>query len=576
MVIGKDIVWVGIFMVGWLALGSLLTGAMWQELPVRLVLANILLVAGRYFFQSKRLYWQTTGIFLAIGVSVLIIGVISNINMELKLAVNSEIFIICLAETITILPNCIEMKYVRLLLSLILWGGFISIACLFWLYYIAENAWLGYEAILAIIQTNSAEAADYIQMHNIEAMVFLIVLSLAMLTILGYQIMQNRCLRRLDKKMRCLLMVFMICSLSMLLGKNCFTMLFINTYRGFEEYNNFKVARDMRIVDISPEDLYTDDEKGVYVLVIGESETRAHMSAYGYPQATTPWLKDMADEDKAILFTQAYSCHTHTVQVLSYMLTEKNQYNDIAQASAASLVEVAKAAGYKVVWISNQVHYGVYDTPTSVIADVADQQIFINNNVGGTTNTDYVDEKLIDTLDKVELSDKTLVIFHMMGCHGAYENRYPAKMTKFAGDGDVAHYDNAVYYSDVVLERLYEKLKTVPNFQGMVYLSDHGEAVEENLGHNSAKFVPVMSQIPLFMIFSSSYRQMHNYRYQNLWKSKDKPFTNDLLYNTMSGIMGISYRGHDELQNDLSNAAYDGNIEKFRTLYGKVKIKDIN
>ena len=44
----------------------------------------------------------------------------------------------------------------------------------------------------------------------------------------------------------------------------------------------------------------------------------------------------------------------------------------------------------------------------------------------------------------------------------------------------------------------------------------------------------------------------------------------------MLGLMEISYRGHDELQNDLSNAAYDGNMEKFRTLYGKVKIKDIN
>ena len=44
----------------------------------------------------------------------------------------------------------------------------------------------------------------------------------------------------------------------------------------------------------------------------------------------------------------------------------------------------------------------------------------------------------------------------------------------------------------------------------------------------------------------------------------------------MAKVTSLRHAIFYELQNDLSNAAYDGNMEKFRTLYGKVKIKDIN
>lgn len=52
-------------------------------------------------------------------------------------------------------------------------------------------------------------------------------------------------------------------------------------------------------------------------------------------------------------------------------------------------------------------------------------------------------------------------------------------------------------------------------------------------------------------------------------------FTNDLLYNTLLGIMGIHYRGHDESWNDLTSPDYDNNEDRFSTLYGRVMIKDI-
>ena len=576
--IGKDIVFIGILMAFWLLLGTFLAGQAVYSFPARLLAANILLVIGRYFCKSQRLYCQMAGLFLGIGISLFLLRGFLGLNMEWNAAVNSELFLVALSSILAAFPSCIGWKWLRLVLAIILWGCVLLLASLFWMYYIAENAWLGFEAILAIVQTNSGEALEYARLHGSFGLLFIAILFLAFFGYFGYQVVQRGGVRIKNKKALCLLLVFAIYNIAMvnnMLAKNCFATPFINAYTGFKEYNAFKAAREMRQVEVNPADIFSEDEKGVYVLVMGESETREHMSAYGYTELTTPWLDGMAAKNEGILFTQAYSCHTHTVPVWSYALTDKNQYNNIDAANAISLVEAAKAAGYEVIWLSNQVHYGAWDTPISVIADAADQQVFLNSSVGERTDTDYFDGKLLESMDKANIKDRTLLIVHLMGCHGLYEARYPKEIAQFAGDSDAAHYDNAVYYNDMVLKGLYDKARTLPNFQGMVYLSDHGEAVEEGLGHNSGKFEPVMAKIPLYMIFSEQYQREHRERYEHLLQARDKVFTNDLLYNTLLGIMGIHYQGHDEQQNDLSSGAYDSNKDRFTTLYGKIKIKDI-
>ena len=104
---------------------------------------------------------------------------------------------------------------------------------------------------------------------------------------------------------------------------------------------------------------------GVFVLVIGESETRNHMQVYGYDRETTPWLQDQRENRENITFSNAYSNHTHTVPVLTYALSENNQYNEIALQDAYSIVEAANAAGYETYWLSNQRKLGAWDTPVA-------------------------------------------------------------------------------------------------------------------------------------------------------------------------------------------------------------------
>ena len=174
---------------------------------------------------------------------------------------------------------------------------------------------------------------------------------------------------------------------------------------------------------------------------------------------------------------------------------------------ASSIIDVAKAAGYNVIWLSNQIKYGLYDTPTSVIADAASEQFFTSDSIENTYN---YDDALLKKLNSFDLSGKTLLIVHLMDCHSDYKDRYPSQMKKFEGDNIIDQYDNAVYYNDNFMNGLYENVMNQPNFKGLVFFSDHGEDVEDNLGHNCGNFRPVMAKIPLYMIFSPSYISAFN------------------------------------------------------------------
>lgn len=575
----KNIVLCGGLMGVWTVLIKLSANTGINGFSWRLLLITMLVVLGRYFYRSERLYLKLIGSLTAVALSVLYIGFKAEISMPWGLIADSITFILSIAAVAATVPNCFNKGYQRILAAVPLWGVVFLLASIFWLYYFAEGSWLSGNAILAIMQTNFSESAEYVKIHFSAAGIIGILILASLFGYLAHDVKQNGGIKASNSKIKLLLVIFVLYNTTIvgnIFIKNLWTGPFINAYRSLEEYNIFRAQKEQRQININPAMITADNENGLYVLAIGESETRKHMSAYGYAKPTTPWLTEMANSGQALLFTKAYANYTHTVQALAYALTAKNQYNDMEVAKAVSLVDVAKAAGYKVIWLSNQEHYGIYDTPTSVIADAADQQIFINHTVDGMgRTTDLYDESLVKELSRAGINNKTLLIVHFMGCHGGYNSRYPYDKAIFGRADDVECYDNAVHYNDWVMENLYDKLKSVPNFKGLVYFSDHGEAVEEKLGHNSDQFRPVMAKIPLYMIFSAAYKQEHSDRYQNLLQSVDKTFTNDLIYDTMLGIMGIHYQGHDERQNDLTSPYYDSNMDRFKTLYGKINIKDI-
>jgi len=314
--------------------------------------------------------------------------------------------------------------------------------------------------------------------------------------------------------------------------------------------------------------------KGIYVLVIGESETRNHMSAYGYQRETTPWLTQFAKDPGTLLFKNPYSNHTHTVPVLTYALSEKNQYNQVPLAKAYSLIEIANAAGFDTYWISNQERYGAWDTPVAEIASTAKHQVWLNGEVGANIKTAYLDEELPIKTPDLKNVENALIVFHLMGEHLTYADRYPAVYQKFDESGTKRdEYDNAVLYTDFVLSRIYDLVKDNPHFQGLIYFSDHGEEPDLGKGHESTKFTNQMSRIPFVAHFSDSYRSANPALFETLKGQENDYWTNDLVYNFMTEIMGIQSFPVNEPNLTLGNPAYDRTKDNVRTLHGERKIE---
>jgi len=346
------------------------------------------------------------------------------------------------------------------------------------------------------------------------------------------------------------------------------------TRKGYALYEEFEKNREARMAHVKKLVPSREANKGVYILVIGESQNRHHMSAYGYDRKTTPWLDTMINKPEAVLFTRARACHNGTMGALSYALTAKNQYNDVKLEDAVTLTEAARSAGFYTVWMSNQIKYSVHDTPTTVIASETDKQVWVNHHLGETTQIDVFDGALVNELSKLERSDRMLIVVHLMGNHIRYSDRYPVEFAQFSGKGgEVDTYDNSMLYNDYVMQQLYETVSGWPDFAGIMYMSDHGEDPDAGWSHDGTHFSWEMIEIPLYMIFSDEYIKEHSVFVEALKRAKDKPVTNDLMFNMVMSVLGVDYTELYEPVNDISSEKYDANPERFMTRRGEKKIE---
>lgn len=563
-------------------LGVLLTGD-WICKGSKSMLAAVVLIALASFAAKKYgRYFATATLVFAVLFSPLAVKVLAGETLTGPQFYCYAAFCLCLADLLAALALLAGRRHgtARLAVTLLLLPLVLSVG-LIWCYYFDADALMTTDTVLAIMQTNLGEAREYLSEH-----VNFAVAAAVALTGLLYAA-QVRMLARLELR-RGRLPAYLLLSLAVL---GCGTLMYrqrrnfimdrlyykINLYIRY--YRDFAGQRDYRLqTAIRSLGIQGTSTPGIYLLVLGESQNREHMQAYGYERPTTPWLAQMRNDRHFLLFEKAYSCYPHTVRSLTYALTAKNQYNDLNYKNAVTLLEAAEAAGFSTVWLSNQSHYSPWDTPITVIASEAEQQYWLNGNVGkdwieaGWTN--FFDGALADKLTNIKLTDKTLIVVHLMGNHGAYNERYPKNFAVYKGKNRLDAYDNSILYNDYVMERLFNRVKDLPGFQGLIYCADHAEAVREGSGHDATRYVPAMTRIPMYMYFSDSYVRNNKDKFTLLRQAQRKYFTNDLLFNVVLSVMGIKLEGFYEPRNDLAGAAYDGDRERFRTLHGGKRLEE--
>lgn len=328
--------------------------------------------------------------------------------------------------------------------------------------------------------------------------------------------------------------------------------------RSVQYYNAYRFDVNGKPKYIEATSSYPGDE--TFLVIIGESQNRKHMSAYGYSRDTTPWLAAQRANDNFVIMENGYACNTLTMLALSQALTEKSQYNHKALDKSYSLIDIAKAAGFKTYWISNQAQYGSYNTPITLIANCADEKIWLNSDSSASSS---YDEKVLPALLSINSKGKKVIFIHLYGNHWEYNHRYPhEKYGKFDNSsyaGKVVDlqklnaYDNSMYYNDCVTEKIFQYAKQNWNVSSIAYFSDHGEAVVSNNKHIPSKYEDDMGTVPVYFYFSDEYIKAHPAIVARTKKNKDIYFTNDMMYDALLDLWGITTPYYNAKENFLSN-----------------------
>jgi len=327
-----------------------------------------------------------------------------------------------------------------------------------------------------------------------------------------------------------------------------------------------------------------------YIVVIGESLGREHMSLYGYHRKTTPNLDSLKEKKELLVFNNVVSNHTHTTQTLTYALTSANQYNEETLADRISIINLLKAAGFNTAWISNQVRYGIWDNHVGVIADNVDHKIYFNKYVGKTFKNKNNDEIVLDAVEDL-LGDSwpgnNIIFVHLIGNHFPYGDRFTAPFEKFKENLSIGEfgktgnhknrinkYDNSVVYNDHIINQLIKLLhNSNRDVKSLVYLPDHGEEVWERKNHQSKLFTYSMVESPLIIWLSENYKTKYPVVYKNLENSLDSYWSNDLFYNLLIGLFDIETTEKED-QLSLTNESYTLPVSDIKTLHGKKNYVD--
>lgn len=410
-------------------------------------------------------------------------------------------------------------------------------------------------SIIAIQETNIKEAVEYVLAYVGIFKTFLVLL--VSVAIFCFFLYYNRYYVHYveNNKMIWCALVFVIplaVYMPHLMQKTSFFSMWNEVYQYRQKEASFKQNYQNRYdgLVLSSKSLLPMTTPGSVIIVIGESASRNYMKAYtpDFPYDDTPWLSSLKKDKNFIVFNNVYSCYNQTSIALSQVFTEKSQYNDKDFSDSISIIDVAKKAGYHTCWLTNQGGVSKDDTPMTLLMNTADY----HDSPQIDTRLQY-DGDLLPLLKKINSDDNNLIIVHLMGSHALYQTRYPSNKKVFDLSTPEGNYANTILYTDEILASIFNYAKEHLKLQVMIYVSDHGENVYHGHHPNIKTFDNV--RIPMFVYLSPEYQ--YNYPSQShiLRSHQDEYFTNDMMYNTISGILNAQSNHYDERE-DFSSPNY--------------------
>ncbi len=326
------------------------------------------------------------------------------------------------------------------------------------------------------------------------------------------------------------------------------------TFSFINKINLYKEAMQ----EIAPRKVHANStytkSRQTFVLILGESCSRRHMSLYGYSRKTNPRLEKRND---LIVYNNVVSPYSNTLNSVLSMFSESNLEQKLSFGNCVDIIDIFHSAGYKTYWISNQSPIGIWDNLVTVFAKKSDYFKFVNttsNSSFEATLTISYDSKLFNPFASALNEDvgKKFIVLHLMGSHSSYSKRYPADFNVFSGSNKkketIAEYDNSVLYNDFIVDSLLNILIT-NDFQqqnsitAAIYLSDHGENIYDELdrvGHDYSKELPKANvDVPFIVWLSPALINLNTDKATIIKSNISKPFVSDDLFHSIMDLSGI-------------------------------------
>lgn len=383
-----------------------------------------------------------------------------------------------------------------------------------------------------IIATNSSEVQDFMRMYVLpQHYVFFVCILLSVAFVYN---LSERLRFSINTRIQKIVSILLILFTLAIARNNHVMSVYWEGMRSFD----FDHVVDLSLYFSNPDiDCDTNTLPERVVVIIGESFTSAHSSLYGYSLCTNPELEQLRQDSLLFVFDQVCSPATHTIQSFKLILNTQ-QRSDSTKTKwyrSLTLIELLSKLNYHTNWLSNQGESGFYDCLSTSFARICDYSCFT-----GSLFQEGYDEQLI-SID-IPNESRQAVFYHLMGQHGAFDNRYPKNYDVFNEAQYIEYpshqieprrtYDNATLYNDYVCSSLFRKFQDQDAIG--FYFPDHGQDFydvdDDFYGHGRigiAASVEAARRIPFMVYVSPLFRQRHPDIVEEIIKKQKEPMCTD-------------------------------------------------
>lgn len=219
------------------------------------------------------------------------------------------------------------------------------------------------------------------------------------------------------------------------------------------------------------------------VFILGESLTPAHMSLFGYPKETTPYLNSIK-ENQDFYYGKAVAGGVSTDIAVAFFMnaTYGTSGQKVISKGERCFFKMAKNNYFDTYFFSVQSGQQLrYITPYICPEFIEDYRALEQMAPEIEDANAAPDRILLPELKKVlEKKGEKYIVLHMRGSHSPYSLRYSPESKKITGgDERVDDYDNSVVEFDTFMKEAIEVVKPHLEDTILIYVSDHGEGLGE-------------------------------------------------------------------------------------------------